>query len=161
MRHKPLDFTSRKILSIYWINILVILELPATLWSNSLVKYMSTWPFTRIHTHTRRHDSDCLIYTWILRDPGRVVPVSGDLNLQGHLDVQQVLVVTQQQSNLLLGDLQIQLETPYPHLWFGDEMRRIGFTAGPHRKPKSLRNDTTYEIDSCLKIQWALNGFLL
>ena len=59
--------------------------------------------------------------------------VGGDLDVQGHLDVQQVLVVTQKQSNLLLGDLQIQLETPYPHLWLGDEMRRIGFTAGPHR----------------------------
>lgn len=36
-------------------------------------------------------------------------PVGGDLNLQSHLHVQQVLVLPQQQSDLLLGHLQIQL----------------------------------------------------
>lgn len=36
------------------------------------------------------------------------LPVGGDLNLQSHLGIEQVLVLPQQQSNLLLGYLQVQ-----------------------------------------------------
>lgn len=44
-------------------------------------------------------------------------PVSCDLNLQRHLDIQEVLVVAQVQRDLLLGGFQLELQGLNPSLF--------------------------------------------
>jgi len=61
-----------------------------------------------------------------------VEPVSGDLYLQRHLGIQQVLVVPEQLADLLLGYLQIQPQAPDAELCgVRGEMRRISGTQKP------------------------------
>lgn len=58
----------------------------------------------------------CMLQVYILWEWHEVMfcsPVGGDLNLQSHLYIQQVLVFPQQQGDLLLGYLQIQLNRLY------------------------------------------------
>lgn len=44
------------------------------------------------------------------------LPVSCDLNLQSHLDIQKLLVLTQVQRNFLLGGFQLELQGLNPSL---------------------------------------------